>query len=485
MTINRIDGTSARAKVQLARRDCRRGALLVLVAILLVVMVAFAAFVIDLGFLRLARAELRNAADAASLAAGGVLRDTGSEKLAREAAVEYGQRNRAAGKPVEIDPARDVVFGRREFNATTGRWEFVRSSQKPFDSVQVFARRTVDSPGGPVEMSFGRVFGVNTAPSGAGAVATFLPREIALAIDLSGSMLFDSTLLHESVTTINNREVWVALGSPKFGKMQDWSSLQFISSGTSTSKTLNQLGLTNVPYPYPEGSWAEFVSYAKSDGRLPANYRNKYGLKTWLDYVLQERCYKRSTPQLSATPEQPITALKGAVDIMLGYLESLDTEERVALSTYDVTARIEHELTTDLSAISVRLHDMQAGHYARGTNIGEGVRRGRESLTGSAARANAKRVMIVLTDGLANEPGGEAAARNYALEQARLAAEQDIVIHTISFTSEADETLMAEIARIGKGVHFHVASYDVDQYSRELERVLLSISSIRPLVLSR
>jgi Mg-chelatase subunit ChlD len=170
---------------------------------------------------------------------------------------------------------------------------------------------------------------------------------------------------------------------------------------------------------------------------------------------------------------------------MLDYLESLDTDEHVSLSTYDSLARIERNLSTDLAAINSRMREMQAGHYDRETNIGDGIKRGRESLTGSFARLGAKKVLIVLTDGLANEPGTEAYARQYALDQAKLAADQEITIHSISFTSRADQSLMAEIAKIGKGVHFHVNSYDVTQYSRDLERVLLTISSIRPLVLSK
>jgi len=456
--------------------------MMVLAAILIVVMIVLAAFALDLGHLRVTRAQLRNAADAASLAGAGTLRDTGSVAQARADAVRFARLNTADGKPVELDPATDVIFGSGAFDNVTGRWEFVAGRQ-PFDSVQVRARRTAGSPGGPVPLFFGRTLGSDVADSSAGAVATFLPRDMGLVIDLSGSMLYDSTLLHESAAAINNREIWIALGSPRFGRMQDWTTLQSLSG--STSSIVSQLQLTNVPYPYPQGSWAEFVSYVQTDSRLPGSYRNKYGLKTWVDYVLQKRSYKASTPILSSTPEQPVTALKGAVTIMLDYLESLDTDEHVSLSTYDSTARIERNLSTDLAAINSRMREMQAGHYDRETNIGDGIRRGRESLTGSYARPGAKKVMLVFTDGLANEPGTEANARQYALAQARLTADAEITIHSISFTSLADQALMAEIAKIGKGVHFHVPGYDMAQYSRDLERVLLTISSMRPLVLTK
>ncbi len=69
----------------IGRRDSanRAGAMLVLAAILIVVMIVLAAFAIDLGHLRVTRAQLCNAADAASLAGAGTLRDTGSVSLAR------------------------------------------------------------------------------------------------------------------------------------------------------------------------------------------------------------------------------------------------------------------------------------------------------------------------------------------------------------------------------------------------------------------
>jgi hypothetical protein len=352
--------------------------------------------------------------------------------------------------------------------------------------VKVQARRTVGSPGGPVGLFFGRAVGTDYIPTAGSAVATYLPRDIALVIDLSGSMLYDSTLLRESTTTINNQSIWQALGSPTFGTMTNWTTLQTISGSTSTTSVISQLGLTNVPYPYPGGSWSDFVSYVKgNDAKLPISYRNKYGLKTFTDYLLQKRSFKTSTPLLSTTPEQPITALKQAVDIMLDYLDGLDTDEWVSLSTFDTNARIEINLTTDLNSVNSSMNDKQAGHYLRETNIGGGIYYARQALTGAAARAGAKKVMIVFSDGVATEPGTDAAARQYAIDQATAAAGEDIVIHTISFSSLSDPVLMAQIADIGRGVHFHIESDNVAQYTQQLQEVILNVSSIRPLALTK
>jgi Flp pilus assembly protein TadG len=467
------------------RRFARRaGGILVIVSLLLVAIVAFGALAIDLGYTRLVRAELRNAADTAALAAAGTLRDTHNEAQARAAAVQYGAYNRAAGSPVQIDSNSDVLFGQRVYNAATATWSFV-PGQSPYDSVQVKARRTSGSLGGPVGMFFGRALNRPYAETAASAVATYLPRDIALVIDLSGSMLYDSTLLHESNTTINNQAVWTALGSPKFGNMQNWSTLTTYSSGSSTSTILSSLGLTSVSYPYAGGSWSEYVSFVKSDSRLPSTYRNKYGLKTWLDYVLQNRSFKSSTPLLSSTPEQPVTALKSALDIMIDYLETLDTEEWVSMSTFDTYNRVEVNLTGTLSTVRTNIWDKQAGHYARETNIGGGILSGRSTLNGGNARAGARKVMILFSDGVANEPGTDAEARQYAVDQATLASQEDIVIHCISFSSLADTALMAQIAQIGRGVHCYVPGDNMDQYTQQLRDVILNVSSIRPLALTK
>jgi hypothetical protein len=304
---------------------------------------------------------------------------------------------------------------------------------------------------------------------------------MSFVLDLSSSMNDDSTLARENSLSINNYDCWRGLGSPKFGTMQSWTSLQQLS-GTPAS-VLSQLNLTNVPYPYPQGSWTEFVSYVQSG--VPSSYRNKYGLKTWVDYLLVKRFTKASTPLLSATPEQPVAAVKDGVQSMLNYLSTLDTEEHVSLSTYDRVGRIERDLTADLSAIGLRIREMQAGHYNSGTNIGDGIRCGAQSLTNSYARPSARKVLIVFSDGLANEPGTSAEAKQYALDQARLAVQRDITIHSISFGFAADRTLMAGLAQIGNGVHFHIENNSVDQYTRDLEQVLINISSMRPVVLTQ
>ena len=69
--------------------------------------------------------------------------------------------------------------------------------------------------------------------------------------------------------------------------------------------------------------------------------------------------------------------------------------------------------------------------------------------------------------------------------QAQLAADEGMTIHTISFTDFADQSLMAQIAAIGGGVHFHVPNYTIEQYTADLQQVFLKLSSHRRAILTQ
>lgn len=66
----------------------------------------------------------------------------------------------------------------------------------------------------------------------------------------------------------------------------------------------------------------------------------------------------------------------------------------------------------------------------------------------STARPWASRAMIVLTDGIHNVGTDPVFA-------ARVAAEKDIVIFTVTFSQESDIARMQEVAEAGNGKHIH------------------------------
>jgi len=139
----------------------QRGAVLIIVAAALVVLLGFAALAVDLGALYSARTQLQSGADAAALAAVSEI-DSGQ---ATTAAAEFASFNTVMDTPITLDPA-DIVTGSLDFSTGT----FTPGGQ-PSNAVKVIARRTDGSPDGPLPLFFGRVLGRNAASVEAESVA--------------------------------------------------------------------------------------------------------------------------------------------------------------------------------------------------------------------------------------------------------------------------------------------------------------------------
>lgn len=94
---------------QSAKRNRRRGAIVVFAAFCLVIVIGFLAFTIDLGYINVTEAELQNAADASAVSGARALSQGRNEAIA--AAVYWASKNIAGGKAVEVNGAVDVEIG--------------------------------------------------------------------------------------------------------------------------------------------------------------------------------------------------------------------------------------------------------------------------------------------------------------------------------------------------------------------------------------
>jgi Flp pilus assembly protein TadG len=197
----------------------RRGAVVVMVAVTLPVLMGFVVLAVDVGIMYNTRADLQRAADAAALAATEVLVRTPEDRdpmgAALQEAIRIVELNRVMGDRLILDPARDVVFGRSNYDPVTGSYNFTPSTTD-LDAVQVTVRRTADSPNGATPLLFANIWGISSTDIGATAVAALAtPRDIAATIDLSGSMRYDSMIQYYQDRPVNTRDVWAALDGPE------------------------------------------------------------------------------------------------------------------------------------------------------------------------------------------------------------------------------------------------------------------------------
>ncbi|GJM25911.1 MAG: hypothetical protein DHS20C16_23260 [Phycisphaerae bacterium] len=246
-----------------------------------------------------------------------------------------------------------------------------------------------------------------------------------------------------------------------------------------------------VDYPFEQGSWIDYIKFTgkSSSGAAKADsdFRYRFGLKTFTNYLLESRESHAETSDLADVPTQPMQAVKDAVTHMADLIETLDTDDRLSLEIYGQTARHEIDLTDDYESVKNRLNAMQAGHYDAWTNMGGGITRAIEELTSQRARPTARKVMILLTDGKANvaangSTGDYTNGPVYARDQAEVAAAQGIRIFAVSVGSDSDSGLMEQIAEIGRGEHFH-AEGSIDAYSVQLEAIFKKLGGTRPVEL--
>ena len=150
--------------------ESRRGVALVWVALLCVALVGMMGLALDTAYAFFAAHQLQNAADASALA--GALRVRVDLPGVVPAATDIAGQNLAAGEPVVLAPnpdndaAGDVVVGHYDKDSRT----FTATLTTP-NAVKVRARRTADSPGGPVPLFFAPIFGLSDVDISRWAIA--------------------------------------------------------------------------------------------------------------------------------------------------------------------------------------------------------------------------------------------------------------------------------------------------------------------------
>jgi Flp pilus assembly protein TadG len=589
----------------------RRGAIVVMLAVVGTVMVGMTAMTIDLGTMYIARTELQRSADAAALAAVAKLthyQAGTSETAAKNEAERIVEANPVQGRTFKLDLSRDVVFGHSDFNATTKKYTFVAGGAPP-TAVQVYVRMTNDSPNGSLKMMFAGILGVGSSDMTAKSASMIIPRDITVVADLSGSMNYDSQLQNYKDTAINLWNVWACLpvqkGSngagngwsppgnapatdqggrmymtptaavkgPVFGRMNTWGTLTIDASynpatdagllyipigatsndinlatwlssigystneittivkgtsgesstnysnrvqvalglmywdsgnagglwskvGTKTTKSTNKDTKIDsneltalVSYPWTGGSWSEYINtYMCGTStwmyKTNSNFKCRFGLKTFVNYMLESRRTWADNVDLCNTPEQPVQAVKDAVTYCMNTLTSQVSNDQVSLEIYATTARHEKNLSQVFTDVSGRLAAMQAAYYDNQTNMGGGIDQGIKELTSTRGRSNAAKYMFLLTDGIPNinSSGGtdESTGQSYATAKATEAAGKGIKIYCVSVGAEANRTLMQQIAGIGHGEEFFAAG-TIDQYSAQLAAIFAELSSKRPI----
>ncbi|MCE9605791.1 MAG: VWA domain-containing protein [Planctomycetia bacterium] len=452
--------------------------IIVLTAILMVFMLGMIAFAVDIGYIANARTEIQRATDSAAYAGAGAL--VNGTTAATTEAQTFLVNNKVAGQTLKTSNA-TFEYGNWDPTSRT----FTVTNTTP-NSIRVTANANQQP------LFFGNAIGNSSFNVQGKSVATYQPRDIGLVLDYSGSMAYDSQFKNIGLlgqTTIENslKQIYAQLGSPTFGTLT-MTPVAYGTSSTSNTTVIKNFKLDKVAYPYPGGSWSEYVDYVQTDSYVnSAGYRNKYGYLTWVNYLLYAQCGNADTPALKNCSVQPVTALKDAVDVFLSFLSENSTDDRVALAIYtysDSTAILEQGLTKVYSTISSICRGRQAGHYIGGTNISAGMTKARVEVQNNA-RVGAQKMLVVMTDGVVNLPSGNSTTdKASVIAEANLCAAAKIPVVTISLGAYADTDLMQQVADITGGVAFVIeGGQPIAQVQAQLEAVFAQVAADRPLKL--
>jgi Ca-activated chloride channel homolog len=177
---------------------------------------------------------------------------------------------------------------------------------------------------------------------------------------------------------------------------------------------------------------------------------------------MMERLDGSGIPGPTCGPPDPVLsrwgALSTAVTAFLDELERTNQDEHVALVSYSSNdtecghtyriSEVDSDLVSDYSVIRDEMHRIGSAPVKGYTAISAGLDDGIDVLTGPNIRPYAVPTIVLMTDGIHNlgpEP----------IVSARRAAQLGIVIHTITFSSDADIARMEAVAAATGGRHFH------------------------------
>ncbi len=537
----------------------RRAVALVFVAVMIPVLLGFAALTIDVGFLYNTRTDLQNAADSGALAAANVLgenRSAGGVSKARQAATDIVERYVSLGHALRIG-ADDLVFGRVDYDQYANKYNFTPTNVLP-DAVRITVKKTAGSVNGATPLFFAGIFGKHTANVQASAIAGLTgARDIAVAIDLSGSMKYDSELrFYKTTPQINMRDVWASLDGPApsknyvpgpenqteyasdtgptIGVMNTWGTaitssynpttdpgLWYIPNSapctiaaitasltargynasrrntlmnssssltwpnrvavmiglakwtpsSATDTTVGSTELTWIAYPsYRKNwTWAEYINWSTgTNNRLTAvnsQFRFRFGVKTFVQFLLDAK-YAFSQTDFRGTPVEPMQSIKDGLQAMVDMTRSFD---QMSLEVFATTARHETDLTLDRQSVADRLYLRQPNYYDPNTNIGGGLQLAIDELTSSRVRSNARPMIVLMSDGVSNT-GPD------AIPVAQQAVDLGIPVYTISVGTDADRSVLQQIANMTGGQEFYAAGTGAE-YTAQLQSIFRTIAS--------
>jgi Mg-chelatase subunit ChlD len=142
-------------------------------------------------------------------------------------------------------------------------------------------------------------------------------------------------------------------------------------------------------------------------------------------------------------PPEPVTSVLAAAS---SFVERLGSEDQVSVVTYATEAQTVQEFTTDVSRVGDLITSLTISSASEtgSTNTGDAISAAGDELLSSRHNLDARKVLVLLTDGLANAPGDD--PEEYALQAAGTLKRAQTEIFTIGLGDNVNETFLQQVA---------------------------------------
>ncbi|MFZ2253421.1 MAG: vWA domain-containing protein [Minisyncoccia bacterium] len=143
------------------------------------------------------------------------------------------------------------------------------------------------------------------------------------------------------------------------------------------------------------------------------------------------------------TPPEPISSVLRAAE---AFVSRIKAQDKVGVATYASEATIEEMLTHEKDRVVTSISKLKINpkEETGNTNTGEGIKRMREELSSSRHNENARKVAILLTDGLATAP--EKDPEIYAQTAADALKADGVILYTIGLGMQVNEAALKKLA---------------------------------------
>jgi hypothetical protein len=456
-----------------AERESEGGQSLAIFALSLMVLLGAVAMSVDVGRYVWARTQMQAAVDASALAAAQSMPNQTDAELK---AGEYWLDNSSFIQGQGTNIAFGVTY--------------------PPGNKAISVQASADIP-----TYFAKFFGVDHWEVSAEGDAEAQVLDISVVLDISGSMCWDiypdiesgtawlgpgnpTITLTQPIAASTSSRIWIYVDNADIFEITSSSqNMDIFGYSATTTYWQRNIGGRNgiiridneifdiestssVPDPVDSNNDRLYVQRAQPNnhtGTGTSQSAHAVGAEIWANRT-SEGC-EWAAPSL-AGPYGAYDSMVSAANYFTTLFNS--SYDKIGVAQYSYESDLVESLNSNF--VSVRSAISSMNPPGGSTNIAHGIAVGRQILDGPGKRANAVRVLVVLTDGVANRYCGSSSYNSasydstscsdnssttygvsHALAEAQRAADGDIIIFTIGLGYDLDQAFLEEIADIGGG----------------------------------